>query len=158
MDTILKHFCRIEFKKIPFKCATDIRRATAPKDLMDSLPQSQPWSWPTTMDAVVASPDNNRVLLENDDIRIVEVTVRPGQKENLGGHPWVSALLFDETQPNGVDISDDGKVVRVNRRLEAADFPVAVRVGPLPPHAFENTDSFAAHFYRVEFKKLKFNS
>lgn len=35
---------------------------------------------------------------------------------------------------------------------------MAVRVGPEPPYAFENTDTFAAHYYRVEFKKVKFRS
>jgi hypothetical protein len=35
---------------------------------------------------------------------------------------------------------------------------VAVRVGPEPPSAFENTFTFAAHYHRVEFKKVKFRS
>lgn len=158
MDTFLKHFYRVEFKKIAFKCPTEIRRATAPKDLMDSLPQANPApaSWPASMDSVVASPANDKVLLENDNIRFVEVTILPGRKEKLGGHPWTSALLFYEAQPKGRNTADDGKVTEVGRRLEGADFPVAVRVGPEPPYAFENTDTFPAHYYQVEFKKVKF--
>ena len=158
MDIFRKHFYRIEFKKIPFKCPTEIQHAKAPKDLMDSLPQTSSATspWPSSMDAVVASPGNNKVLLENDDIRIVEVTILPGKKENMGGHPWTSALLFYETQPRGRYTSEGGKVTEVDRRLEGADFPVAVRVGPQPPSAFENTDGLPAHFYRVEFKTVKF--
>jgi hypothetical protein len=160
MDTFLKHFYRVEFKKIPFKCPTEIRRATAPKDLTDSLPQtnSASWPWPASMDSVAASPANHKVLLENENIRLVEVSIQPGEKENMSGCPWTSALLFYEPQPKGRDTSNDGKVTEVGRRLDGADFPVAVRVGPEPPHAFENIDIFPAHFYRVEFKKVKFRS
>jgi len=160
MDTFLKHFYRVEFKKIPFKCPAEIRTATAPKDLTDSLPQvkSATWPWPASMYSVEASPANHKVLLDNANIRLVEVTILPGEREKMGGSPWTSALLFYEPQPKGRDTSKDGKVTEVGRRLEGADFPVAVRVGPEPPHAFENTDTFRAHYYQVEFKQEKFRS
>ena len=160
MDTFLKHFYRVEFKKIPFKCPSEIRPATVPKDLIGFLPEAQSasWAWPASMDAVSASPANHKVLLENHNIRLVEVTVLPGQKEKIGGCPWTSALLFYEPQPRGRDLSNDGKVTEVRRRLEGADFPVAVRLGPEPPHAFENTDDFPEHYYQVEFKNVKYRS
>ena len=118
---------------------------------------SMSWPWPASLDAVVAAPKNHNVLFESDDIRILEVTVSPGTKENMHDHRWPSVFLYDHAQPKGQDNSQDGKVTEVGRRLEGADFPTTRRKGPEPPHAFENTDTFPLHFYRVEFKKLKFN-
>jgi hypothetical protein len=38
------------------------------------------------MDAVAAAPGNHRVLLENDRVRVLEVTVNPGEREPLHAH------------------------------------------------------------------------
>ena len=36
------------------------------------------WTWPPSMDAVVAAPESHRVLFENDDVRALEVTIAAG--------------------------------------------------------------------------------
>jgi len=43
-------------------------------------------AWPAFMDAVAAAPGNHRVLLENDRVRVLEVTVNPGEREPLHAH------------------------------------------------------------------------
>ena len=42
--------------------------------------------WSAFMDAVAAAPGNHRVLLENDRVRVLEVTVNPGEREPLHAH------------------------------------------------------------------------
>ena len=42
-------------------------------------------NWPPEGDAVAAAPNNHRVLLENDNMRVLEVTVQPGERENAFG-------------------------------------------------------------------------
>ena len=37
---------------------------------------SQPCAWPDALDAVVAAPQNHKVLLENDRVRVLDVTGR----------------------------------------------------------------------------------
>lgn len=39
------------------------------------------WSWPPSMDAVVAAPESHRVLFENDDVRVLEVTIAASHRE-----------------------------------------------------------------------------
>ena len=39
------------------------------------------WTWPPSMDAVVAAPGSHRVLFENADVRVLEVTIAAGHRE-----------------------------------------------------------------------------
>jgi predicted component of type VI protein secretion system len=41
----------------------------------------------TNIDVVKVSPDNYKILLENEYVRIVEYTLKPGEKDNLHSHP-----------------------------------------------------------------------
>jgi len=85
----------------------------------------------------------------------VEVTIPPGQKQEMGEQLYPSVLLFYEPQPKGMTTSYDGKSIQVDRKFEGVKFPQAIREGKRPPHSFENTDTFRAHYYRVEFKKIQ---
>jgi hypothetical protein len=158
LDTFTKHFYRVEFKKIPFECPGPNGTMKTRKEAVETLPNVRiaKWPWPDSMDAVITSEQTDRVLFETYDIRFVEVNVMPGQTERMGETLWPAALLFYEPQPSGIETSIDGKTTRVERRFEKNEFPVAIRTGPAPPHSFENRDSFAAHYYRVEFKKINY--
>ena len=39
------------------------------------------------VDALTASPQNFRLILENDDVRVLEYTLLPGQKDRRHTHP-----------------------------------------------------------------------
>lgn len=41
----------------------------------------------TYIDAVGASPRNYRTLLENDRVRVLAMTLRPGEKDSVHSHP-----------------------------------------------------------------------
>ncbi len=41
----------------------------------------------TQVDALTASPENFRLVLENDDVRVLEYTLLPGQKDRRHTHP-----------------------------------------------------------------------
>jgi hypothetical protein len=41
----------------------------------DGMSAENNWTWPPSMDAVVAAPESHRVLFENDDVRVLEVTI-----------------------------------------------------------------------------------
>jgi hypothetical protein len=113
------------------------------------------WPYPTSLDAVAASPQNHKVLYENEDIRFLEVTVRPGEKENLHAHQWSSVFIVDRVQPALTNYTAAGKAA-VPRSPTDASYPLIRRMGPQPPHQVENLDTYAQHFYRVEFKKMQF--
>ncbi|MDP9049288.1 MAG: hypothetical protein M3O31_00985 [Acidobacteriota bacterium] len=51
------------------------------------------------LDAVNAAPKNHRVLYEDDHVRVIEVTVQPGETENLHIHRLASVFIYDAAQP-----------------------------------------------------------
>src|SRR3984957_16302582 len=61
------------------------------------------WHWPDSMDSVNAAPKNHKVLFENDHIRLLEVTVQPGETENMHGHKYPSVFMMDAPQPRIVN-------------------------------------------------------
>ena len=158
LDTFTKHFYRVEFKKLPFECPGKNGRMIFRNETVQILPTVQvaSWTWPPSMDSVITSQDTDKVLFETFDIRFVEVTITPNQKQEMGETLWPEAFLFFEPQPKGTETSYDGKTVVVERKFEGAKFPAAIRTGSRPPHAFENKDTFPAHYYRVEFKKINY--
>lgn len=53
------------------------------------------WSWGENKDAMQASTKNHRVLFENDEVRILEVTIKPQEKEDFHTHKWKSVFIVD---------------------------------------------------------------
>lgn len=41
----------------------------------------------TEIDVLVASPDKYKLLLENEHVRVIEYTLKPGEKDNPHTHP-----------------------------------------------------------------------
>jgi hypothetical protein len=111
------------------------------------------WPWPDSMDAVSAAPRNHKVLYEDERVRILEVTVEPGEKENMHYHRWPSVLIVDSPAKKK-EYTSDGKVTSTDRPSEKTPLPIIVRMGPTPPHAIENLDTNVLHLYRIEMKKI----
>ena len=57
-------------------------------------------------DAVKVAPDNYKVLLENDAVRVLEVQIKQGAKSDMHSHPRSVAICLNDqrlkfTFPNG---------------------------------------------------------
>ena len=115
------------------------------------------WPWPDSMDALTAAPGNHQKLYEDENIRILSVTVRPGETEKSHDHKYPSVLIFDSF-PNLINRSWDGQTLSRQRLTESDPYPVVVSMQPQEPHAVENVDTIPMHLYRVEFKKLQFRN
>lgn len=50
--------------------------------------------WTPENDALVAAPQHHRLLFENDEVRVLEVTVPPGVREPLHAHRYPSVLYY----------------------------------------------------------------
>ena len=138
------------------------------------------------LDAVVAAPKNHKILYEDDHVRILEVTVEPGEKENMHHHPCVSVFAHDAPMPKFTDsladtssvmefgrnlqlISGDPQVpsevvdalAQLNAQLDAAiskGMPMAWSAPAQRTHSVHNLDIFPMHFYRIEFKRIEGNA
>jgi hypothetical protein len=114
------------------------------------------WHWPESLEALHAAPGNHKLLFENDHVRLLEVTVRPGETENMHGHIWPSVFALDAVQPKGTNHILDSDTLTIGRAYEDADWyaPQCRTMGPQAPHQITNADTFPQHFYRLEFKQM----
>ncbi len=105
--------------------------------------------WRPELDATVAAPANHRVVLENDEVRVLEVTVPPGTREPLHAHRYPS-VMYVESSPHLVEHLQDGSVRDLGVR------PSGVRWLPVAQaHFLENVDTFPLRAIRVELKKAR---
>ena len=114
------------------------------------------WTWPESLDATIAAPASHRVLLEDSHVRVLVVSIAPGQKEPVHTHRWPSVLVHERV---GRRISEEyapdvrGRLVPRNPVTSPAISGFrAARLGPEGPHAVQNLESYATHAIRVEIK------
>ncbi len=110
--------------------------------------------WPPHLDALVAAPANHRVLLEDDAVRVLEVTVAPGERENLHHHRWPSIMVvlarptYRNFDANGNEIPPSGGAPADPRLPRALHLPPQrlhfIEVAADAPHGFQGI--------RIEFK------
>ncbi len=110
--------------------------------------------WAESGDAVTAAPNNHKILLENDQFRMLEVTLLPGQKEPVHHHRWPS-VLYILAAGDFIDYDGEGKVIFDTRTLKTPlVFPMAMYKEPGAPHAVENlSKTITIKFIRVEKKQ-----
>jgi hypothetical protein len=115
-------------------------------------PSAAPCPWSAALDAVAAAPQNHRVLLENERVRVLEVTVAPGDREPLHAHCWPS-VLHVMRQGRGRDYDAEGRLIdEATEAPPASTLPLTFWLERSPPHSVENLDTFPIHLIRVELK------
>jgi hypothetical protein len=108
-----------------------------------------------SLDPVTAAPASHRVLLDNDDVRVLRVTIAPGATEPVHDHRWRSVMVFEQPQPITYILyaPEGGRMAEV-RRIDVPAFAAdtAEWAEPEGPHAVHNrgTQPFVA--LRVELK------
>lgn len=103
---------------------------------------------PEELDAVIAAPANHEVLIDNDRVRVVRVTIQPGELEHMHTHRWPSVFI----------ISRLPKIVYYTERMEAVPPSgtrregVPIWIEPEGIHAVENQDTRMFEGIRIELK------
>ncbi|WP_342725663.1 hypothetical protein AAFG07_01310 [Bradyrhizobium sp. B097] len=111
-------------------------------------------SWAEDREAVTAAPKNHRVIYETADLRVLEVTVLPGECEASHHHRWPSVMVVD-SRPPYVNYDKDGKVFQsVVQGQQSVELPLMVRLPAQAEHAIENTGNKPFHAIRIEYKRL----
>ena len=96
--------------------------------------EEQLWPWPDSLDALLAAPDHHRLLLENDNVRVLEVHIPPGEFVPVHTHRWPS-VIFTLAAADFIRRDAEGKVLLDTRVTPfPAPRPTAEWLPPLPPH------------------------
>jgi mannose-6-phosphate isomerase-like protein (cupin superfamily) len=108
--------------------------------------------WPDRLDAVAAAPGNHKVILENDRIRVLSVTVAPGENEPLHMHRMPS-VLYIIAEDDMQDFDANGKLL-YDTRSQASPLktPYAEWMPPQAPHSVVNRSKNPLRLIRVELK------
>jgi hypothetical protein len=123
-----------------------LRSFIAPKALRPAC------AWSERLDAVRAAPLNHKVLLENEKVRVLDVTVRPGEREQVHAHCRPSVMYLMQ---EGIyrDYDGNGRLLEeVATAPPASQFPMILWLGPQGPHAVHNLDSKPTRLLRIELK------
>jgi hypothetical protein len=59
----------------------------------------QPWPWPESMDSLLAAPASHRVLLDNNQMRVLEAVIEPRTREPEHAHQAPSVMIVDGPTP-----------------------------------------------------------
>ncbi|MES2645855.1 MAG: hypothetical protein V4717_03180 [Bacteroidota bacterium] len=116
--------------------------------------KGNPADWPKDQDAVTAAPKNHKILMENDKVRVLEVTLAPGETEAVHHHQWSSVLYIMEAG-DFIDRDAAGTVILDTRKLPSPlVLPLTMYKEAEAPHAVENlSKTKTIRLVRVEMKK-----
>ena len=115
------------------------------------MTMQQPWPWPRTMDALVAAPASHRILMENSQVRVLEVVIEPGSREPEHTHEAASVMIVDE--PARIRYYEGDTLRFESPERQGSQAGVRVRwMAPEGPHSVENIDEYRYHAIRVELK------
>lgn len=112
-----------------------------------------PEDWEANLDAVIAAPKNHKILMENDKVRVLEVTIAPGETEEVHHHQWPSVLYIQEAD-DFIDYDSDGKIIVDTRLIKPAlKFPMTMWKDAEAAHSVENlSKTITIRLIRVEMK------
>ena len=116
---------------------------------------STDWPWGDERDAVAAAPESHRVLLENDNVRVLEVVIRPGEREPAHTHRWPSVMMVTEPARLRYYGAEGELLFESPPRPDGWQAPTeqdADWMGPEGLHSVENIDDRPFRALRVELK------
>lgn len=96
-------------------------------------------------DMVKVAPKNTKVLVDNDQVRVIEVSLKPGEKLPMHSHP--ANVVYFVTGGKTKTTLADGKVMETEHKAGEATWSEPVT------HSNENAGTMATKALVVELKK-----
>jgi mannose-6-phosphate isomerase-like protein (cupin superfamily) len=106
-------------------------------------------AWPPELDALVAAPENHRLLLENDRVRVLDTEIAPGERTPLHTHRWPAVHYIVSWSDFVRRDANDATLVDTRGRGALSG---AMWGPPLGPHSLENVGSRPIRVISVEVK------
>jgi hypothetical protein len=125
---------------------------------VDDRADLDPAKWDPALDAVAAAPKHHKVLFENDNLRVLEVTLPHEDEEPVHHHRWPSVFVFDQVGGPIHDVAPDGTPLPPNRDVMQAIQQwdgkgcLVVRMAPQPAGRVFNASGKTVHGIRIEMK------
>ena len=122
-------------------------------DAKNFVSTPEKWVWDTNFDGAKASSDHHKILFENEHVRILEIAIHPGEKEDFHTHERKSIMIID----SAVDMRYYGadRKSKFERKFpKEAILPTTITWRePEGLHSIENIDETRMfHGVRIELK------
>ncbi|KJE91729.1 hypothetical protein CAOG_02824 [Capsaspora owczarzaki ATCC 30864] len=172
MKTLNTSFSQLPCPTVPCVDSTDmefarraaIERYDMPYKVVDPVPTAKcfPWNRPE-LDGPVAAYQTEKVVLENEVIRVLDVTINPGQTEANHTSPYPAVFIMDKNAGILITSATTGAVI--HQSIPAVTDPVLYDAGSsfangkilyfgvLGLHNIQNIDNKPFHAIRVELKQ-----
>ena len=129
-----------------------------PKLSTASTSTSAKWTWPDSLDAVKAAPDNHKVVYEDSTVRVLQVLLNGHKAEPVHTHKWKSVMwIAKPAVPCTIyqyKVSENGKFVASDSvTIPHMDTDIGQPIGAEGPTGIKNAGSDNGIAYRIEFKK-----
>ncbi|WP_117880308.1 cupin domain-containing protein [Aureibaculum luteum] len=114
----------------------------------------EPKDWSIELDAVVSAGKTHKILLENDEVRVLEVTLKPGETGSLHHHRWPSVIDVLE-RGHFIDYDANGNVnIDTSKMPSDQKLPTTIWLDAQPPYYVKNlSGTLSIHLIRVEMKR-----
>ncbi len=107
---------------------------------------------PGDLDALSAAPGQHRLLLENEQVRVLDTRIAPGEQTPLHTHAW-PGVLYVRSWSDFVRRDADGRVLVDSRTMAAKPAAGTALWAPaLGLHSAENVGDAELHVLAVEVK------
>lgn len=108
--------------------------------------------WLPSLDAMTAAPDHHEILLENDQVRVLDTRLAPGERTPVHTHPWPSVLYVLQWS-DFVRRDADGNVLVDSRTFAAKpENGATLWSAPLGPHYASNVGDRELRVIAIELK------
>ena len=111
------------------------------------------WTWPDSLDALVAAPRHHTLIFENDRIRVLDTRIPPGDIVPVHTHRW-PAVYHAVSPGDFVRRDPEGKVL-LDTRITPRKPHQSPLSEPLIPHSVENVSASEIRLISVEMKDLQ---
>ena len=171
------HFYRLEFLRLD---GEDIQthwrewypEMTQPEKLVKDLVPgkalgpnfSEQWPYPIVYDSIQAAPNNYKLLFEDGKMRLLEVTIRPGETTPMHGSPYPAVLAFNAiNNPAGITdksldpaspLNGQGSGKAGPPKVYNLKVPTCMTTASRAPHAIHNGGTAPLHYYQIEYKRI----
>ncbi len=103
---------------------------------------------PEELDAVIVAPENHEVLIDNDQVRVLRVTLPPGQTGKMHTHKWPSVFIITSL-PETVYYTEKMEVVPPSGTRREG---IPIYIEPEGIHTLENKGTRIFEGIRIEMK------
>ena len=104
------------------------------------------------LDGVAVAPGNHRVLFENEEVRVLDITIAAGETTPLHTH-LAPTVLYRLSGSHFIRRDEHGGTLFDSRADADFVMPLVSYNATLPRHAIENTGVDDLHLIGVELKR-----